>query len=76
MNDKDNKNKNYKKQGDDEMEKVLNRESYNIKDKLKILSLKTKGKRMEMKQCKCTKKDSVVNKELADIQKYIYKTIK
>ena len=47
-----------------------------IKDKLKTLAAKTKEKRSQIKQCKYTKKDSVVNEELASIQQNIYNTIK
>lgn len=47
-----------------------------IKDKLRILAIKTKGKRSQIKQCKYIKKDVVINKELASIQQNIYNTIK
>lgn len=63
--------------GDGKMEAMRERENvYSVKDKLKILSLKTREKRLEMKQRKCTEKNSNINEELASIQQNIYNTIK
>lgn len=46
-----------------------------IKDKLKTLFLRTREKRLKMKQCDYIEKDNVVNEELSSIQQDIYNTI-
>lgn len=74
--DKQNKEK-QKEMGGCNMESVIERtENYTIGEKLKLLSLKTKKRRLEMKQYDYIEKDSIVNKELSDIQQDIYNTIK
>lgn len=57
------------------MEAVEKKRVHTVRDKLNMLSSRTKAKKIQIKKCKCLQENSVVNKELTDIQQNIYNTI-